>query len=237
MFTIELLQAINDWQRGGDAKQKKRRGEDLKKHAASLPKRFRQTTSTCYRQIALDKSSVWQVGTEYKLREGLSAWTTSETVAREFKGGVPPIEYQGIIFAIKPGTGSVVVNLAALFRDKQFQAAIHANKAKIATFDKGLGKYAATQSEVVIETNALPLDSVHSWGGYSSPEPKLAEMFFDAKPTSAQLQASRKLMAAAGHSCGPYWLTTPSAVARVSKKLKSFGQDLAKTPLASNERT
>lgn len=36
-FSLELLQAVSDWQRGGDAKQNIRRGQTLKDACASLP--------------------------------------------------------------------------------------------------------------------------------------------------------------------------------------------------------
>jgi len=229
MFTLELLQAINDWQSGGNAKQKKRRGEKLKKLAASLPLRYRQTTVTCYRQIALDKHSVWQVGTQYRLNEGLSAWTTCETIAKEFKGGVPHAGYQGVIFAIQPGTGLVVINLTALFKDAKFRKAIEYNKTQIVAFDKGIGRYGNSQLEVVIEADCLPLGSLHSWGGYSSPETKLAEMFLGKPPSEADLRAFRSQMTSSGYTCGPYWLTTPESIARISKKLKQFGTELAKS--------
>ena len=38
-------------------------------------------------------------------------------VAKHFKGGVPPHDLQGVIFALVPPAGSVVANLAALYAD------------------------------------------------------------------------------------------------------------------------
>ena len=40
MFTRELLQAVSDWQRGGDDRQKSRRGECLKALAENLDQHF-----------------------------------------------------------------------------------------------------------------------------------------------------------------------------------------------------
>src|ERR1700677_2875515 len=54
-FTLQLLQAINDWQRGGDHKQKVKRGAKLKQFAAGLPEKFRTCSATCYRQEAHEK--------------------------------------------------------------------------------------------------------------------------------------------------------------------------------------
>lgn len=228
MFTRDLLQAINDWQRGGDANQKKRRGEALKKAAKSLPLVFRQVSGTCYRQIAFDNKSVWQLGTEYQVQETLSAWSESLEAAKDFKGGVPPIGYQGIIFKIKPGTGTVILNLSVLFRDTEFNKAVEENKTNIISYDKGIGRYGASQAEVVIETEFLPLDSLHAWGGYSSSESNLAEMYFGRAASDDELDWLRSLMKQDGLSCGPRWLSTPEAVKRVSEKLKCNGKRLSK---------
>lgn len=225
-FSMELLQAINDWQRGGDDKQKRRRGKALKKLSSSLPERLRCTSESCFRQIALDKSAVWNIETEYRISETLSAWTESIEVAKEFKGGVPPVGYQGVIFCISPSCGAVIVNLARLFSDPGFCAFLEENKGEVKDFDKGIGRYGDSQKEVVIEIDTLPLDSLYAWGGYTSPETDLARMFFDAQPTSAQMEWFRSLMAQAGRTPGPWWLSNPEAVARVSEKLKRHGATL-----------
>ena len=36
-FFLSVLQAVSDWQRGGDAKQNKKRGQKLKEVCAPLP--------------------------------------------------------------------------------------------------------------------------------------------------------------------------------------------------------
>jgi hypothetical protein len=85
VFTLELLQTINDWQRGGNAKEKNERGKKLREVATSLPEKFRQTNVTCYRRLKLHKSFVWNLGTDEELAETVSAWTESEDVAMGFK--------------------------------------------------------------------------------------------------------------------------------------------------------
>ena len=225
-FSNELLQAVSDWQRGGDAKQKKRRGAALKAAAIDLPDSFK-SSETCYRQIALDKSAVWRVGAELKLAETISAWTQSLEAAKNIKGGVPPLGYQGVIFRIDPTPDQIVVNLAALYVDEIFCSRMEEMKSEINGYWEGAGKYGATQVEVVLEIASLPLDSIHSWGGYSSPEPQLAEMFFGHTPSQTELQTFHELMEKAGHRCGPYWLSTPDAVSRVAEKLKFHAERLS----------
>src|SRR5260370_975565 len=98
MFTRDLIQAVSDWQRGGSPRQKAARGLKLKAEAATLPDQFRQCSSSCFRQIALPKGSVWQLADTLELPETISSWTVSLDVARTFKNGVPPPGSQGVIF-------------------------------------------------------------------------------------------------------------------------------------------
>ena len=142
MFTVELLQAISDWQRGGVAKQKAKRGSALKEATKTLPTKFKSITTNCYRQIAVDNSSVWNIGTKYQLSETISSWTTSLEVSKLFKGGVPPIGYQGVIFKITPSDNlEVIINLHELFLCDDFNKFLESNKEKITGFDKGIGQY------------------------------------------------------------------------------------------------
>src|SRR4051794_20488505 len=90
-FTIEILQALNDWQRGGDHKQKIRRGARLKKSIASLPVRFRTCQVVCYRQEAHSQGRTAQLLLDRQLPETITGWTTDLTIAKQFKGGIPPV--------------------------------------------------------------------------------------------------------------------------------------------------
>lgn len=81
MFTLELLQAVSDWQREGDTRTKRAHGQALKAEASALPQKFRQVGSTCFRRIALDSRYIWQLGTQLCLKETLSSWTDSLDVA------------------------------------------------------------------------------------------------------------------------------------------------------------
>jgi len=194
MFSVELIQAISDWQRGGNTTQKAQRGKLLKKLCGSLPDEFKTVPKTCYRRIALDKKAVWAIGTKYYLGETISSWTTSIDVCKDFKGGVPPRGWQGIIFqASNLNRKDVIVNLEALFNNYIFIKFAKDNVKDISGFEFGMGKYWNCQREVVIELRTIPLGSIHSLGGYSN--------IFNC----------------------PYWLSTKSAVERVIEKLKHYG--------------
>jgi hypothetical protein len=88
-FTLELLQAISDWQQGGNGREKHYRGRALKARAAGLDQRFRQTGLVCFRKVSLKKRPLWQLLADNKLPETISAWTATTDVAKTFKHGVP----------------------------------------------------------------------------------------------------------------------------------------------------
>jgi hypothetical protein len=83
-FTPELIQAVSDWQRGGDHRQKVKRGQRLKECAAALPIQFRTSNQACYRQEAHKKDRIWQLLIDKCLPETIASWTTSVTVAKHF---------------------------------------------------------------------------------------------------------------------------------------------------------
>jgi len=127
-FTTEFIQAVSDWQRGGDARQKRRRGTLLKELSAEIDEAFRRCGLVAYRQIALEKGSIWKLIAERKLPETVSAWTLSPAIAKIFKGGVPPEGWQGVIVALKPPAGSVILNLDTIYRSEEFLAALERDR-------------------------------------------------------------------------------------------------------------
>ncbi|CDT28660.1 conserved hypothetical protein [Sphingobacterium sp. PM2-P1-29] len=53
MFSIELLQAINDWQATGIGKNKTQIAERIIQYSKELPEKFKRLNSKCYRQLPL----------------------------------------------------------------------------------------------------------------------------------------------------------------------------------------
>lgn len=204
-FTKDCVQAVNDWQRGGDHRQKVRRGEKLKQEALVLPSEFRKCDELCFRQEAHPKGRVWQLLADNKLPETIAAWTTDLAVAKDFKGGVPPHDLQGVVFSVRPPAGSVVVNLAALYGDPGFVKAVEKFQPKIDRFADGIGKYGSNQSEVVLELENLGTQEVLFYGGYSSSRDRLR--IDGREPTQEELAQFDALCAEAGIALGPWWLT------------------------------
>jgi len=204
-FSLDCVQAVDDWQRGGDLRQKVRRGEKLKQEALALPEAFRTCTQRCFRQEAHAKGRVWQLLADERLPETIAAWTTDLAVAKHFKSGVPPHDLQGVIFALVPPAGAVVANLAALYADADFLAAVETFKPEIRGFEEGIGKYGGSQHEVVLELGSLTTAEVCSYGGYSSSRDRLR--INGRVPTQDELAEFDAVCAEAGVALGPLWLT------------------------------
>ena len=236
-YTLKLIQAVNDWQRGGSVNQKIKRGAALKEAVAEIPIKFRQTSDRCYRQITLSEQHLRRVGTKYELLETVSSWTKCERIAKDFKGGVPAKGgYQAVIFSIIPPTGSVILDLAALYAEEEFQAAVEKYKDHIDAFYDGIDRYRNSQQEVIIEIDRVSLSALYCWGGYSSPAARLAEMFFCRSPSAQERIWFQKLMAKSEIQAGAYWLCTPKAVARVNERLKNFAKHVSAKPIDRRNR-
>jgi hypothetical protein len=139
MFNLEFLQAINDWQIGG-AILKATRAEKLKELGASLPAQFRSVTTQCYRRIDLPPSALRQLGTALKLPEKISSWSTSRSVAWTLHGGIPEKDERlfPYVFAVTPTPDSIILNIEALYADRDFLAAISHHCNSIANFSDGV---------------------------------------------------------------------------------------------------
>lgn len=204
MFTLEFLRALNDWQRGGD---KKKRGPKLKSESQHIAPEFRRTALVCFRQIALEPQFLWKLGDELFLEETISAWTTDTEVASTFKGGVPPVGYQGVIFEVLPEPHQVIVNLTTLYQSRGFKSACETYRSQIIGYGEGIGRYGASQAEVVLEISRLTLENVYAFGGYSSSRTEFVEKLFGPSPTPDQYQMFDELLARSSRMLGPRWVT------------------------------
>jgi len=129
-------------------------------------------------------------------------------LAMAFKGGVPPEEWQGIIFAAAPKPDEIVINLATLYADRGFREAIKINREGIQGFYDGIGRYDASQSEVVIEKDAVGPDDVYTMGGYSSDKATLARLILGRDPTPQEMASFQaNIRRSKVQPGGPWWLS------------------------------
>lgn len=235
MFSVELLQAINDWQRGGDAPTKRRRGDRLKALAASLPHTLREVAAPCYRRLALAKGPVFDLGERLALPEAISAWTLDLTVAKEFKDGVPEPGWHGVIFELLPKPEQVVVNLDALYSDPTFASACELHKLEVTHYSEGIGRYGNSQREVVMEVPEITIDSVIALGGFApqSHIDSLVQKCLDRPLSEDEARAFEDATAQARGLPGDWWLMGEGKN-RVVAKWKQAAQRLA--PRRAEER-
>lgn len=234
IFSLELLQAISDWQQGGNKKVSSARGEKLKEVCQTLPAEFRESNLMCFRKLNLFKTYVWDLIAEDALSEKISSWTLDSDTAKKFKGGVPlptEITQQAVILAVFPLNHNVIINLHEIFRNKEFQAAIKDNKSKIVGFNKGIGKYQNDQSEVVIEVEQVTQSDVYSLGGFSSNFDDLLKQaaidIYGANYSEAQLENLIWKSEKAGIKGGARWLSeqgTKKVLAIVNQQVEPLRQ-------------
>ncbi len=222
-FSLPFLQAVSDWQRGGDEKQNKRRGQVLKNACEALPEKYRTCSLCCFRQVALPKGGVWKLIGENHLPEKISSWTPDIEVAKALKGGVPPDGqgYQGVILCVFPQPSSVIVNLHELYQDQGFREALEQNKTSIVGFHDGAGRYGNAQSECVLEIASVTQEDVYSMGGHSSPFEQLvdeaAALIFGRPATPTERETLMLKTEKARSEAGPRWLSREATEAVLNR--------------------
>ena len=221
MFTKKFLQAVNDWQRGGHAKQKKKRGQTLKREAMNVPEEFRRCQLCCFRQLSIGQGSFWSLADQLQLPETISAWTIKPEVARTFKGGVPPSDLHGIIFVTYPQSNSVVLNLDRLYGNQEFNEAIERYKIDLDGYYKGIGRYHNSQHEVILELESILLTDVYEFGGFSSSREDFVKKIYGPNATESDYAEFDYRLKMSGQSLGPFWIGE-DAKDRVLSKIKKI---------------
>jgi hypothetical protein len=223
MYTRELIQAVSDWQRGADRKDILRQA--LQTEALKLPAEFRTTDAKCYRRIDIDPTDLMIFGTQCTLPETASSWTKSYSVARNFKGGVPPLGYQGVIFSISPPQ-SVILDMDRLFSKKAFRKKVHEIQGEIVGYEDGIKRYSDSEREVLIELPEISMDCLYARGGYSSDKATLASKLFGHDPSETEMRIFEKAALKGNLKAGPAWIDSPEAMLRISKKLVDAARSL-----------
>ncbi|WP_153042804.1 hypothetical protein [Rufibacter ruber] len=209
MYSLELLQAINDWQATGIGNNKTQIAEEILAHSQSLPNKFKSLTSKCYRRVALNGMNSVLLGANMQLPETYSSWSFDKSVAQNFNGGVPHKGYQGVIFELdNKDTGySVILNLSELFNDSDFIEACERNQKNIKSYKSGIGYFMNSEAEVILKVDNLTTKQIWAYGGYSNSREKLAEMFFGHKPNSQELIFFDEAVKNANVKIGGNWVT------------------------------
>jgi hypothetical protein len=216
VLTLPLLQAVNDWQRGGDHNQKVRRGNALKAACLSLPTQYRQPPALCYRQESHKEDRTWQLLIDNELPETIAAWSLSLDVVQTFKGGIPPPDQRGIIFQIAPEPDQVIANIAALYADPEFLETAQARKLEISGYYSGIGDYGNAQQEVVLELGSLDRATIHLYGGFAGTLDQLITEFEAQQGRPPDTQELALIQSFVGQ---PRWLSPEGTFGAVSRTL------------------
>lgn len=209
MFTLKLLQAINDWQNEGIGINKSIIAERIKANAENLHKKFSTLNAKCYRRVDLVGKYTLEIGLNMKLPETTSSWTFQKSVAQNFMGGVPQVGYQGVIFELNPSDDNfeVIINLDELYNDPEFVNACEENKDKITNYNEGIGRYGNCENEIILEVKQLHLNQLWAYGGFSAPRAVLARMYFGHDANPSELAMFDALVKQANITIGGNWVT------------------------------
>ncbi|KKN85078.1 hypothetical protein LCGC14_0282470 [marine sediment metagenome] len=204
IFSLPFHQALSDWQAESSAET----ARALKEVSATLPLRYRTCTQPCYRQISLRKKPLFSLVGQDLLTEKVSSWTRCPAVARDFNGGVQPKLFglQGVILAVNPKMGTVILNLSALYQDALFLHSLEHHKDQIVGYDQGAGRYRNLEKEVVLEIDAVSTDDIYSLSGYSSSLEQLATMYFGHPPSDSEITIFQELAPGIQDRVGAAWL-------------------------------
>lgn len=209
MYSVELLQAINDWQAIGIGKTKKKLAEKILLHSNDLQPKFKSISSKCYRQVALSGMNSVLLGANMELPETYSSWSFDKSVAMNFNGGVPVRGRLGVIFEVENSVPNfeVVLNLYELFKDPDFLEACKNNESKIKSYKTGIGYFLNKESEVILKIDKLTTRQIWAYGGYSASREQLAETLFGHKPNENELKIFDARIKAKKISIGAKWVT------------------------------
>lgn len=144
------------------------------------------------------------------------------------KDGIPdegsPEKMRATIFQIVPPPGSVIVNLAALYADRQFCTAMQGRASEIPSFNDGAGSYWEIEQEVVLEIDTVGQADLYSMGGGSSDFGTLvlvaAFLAFGPDMTKTQWDEFRARAESVRHEAGKKWLA-PDAFRRVLARVQT----------------
>lgn len=206
LFSLPLLQAVNDWQRKGVGSKKKAIAERLVALRDELPNHARKASIKCYRRIAIPKEDLWKLATRYELPETYSAWSIDYEVTAVIHGGVPNVGKHGFIFGFRPPKEAVIVNLHALYKDTKFKRSCRHYQGRISGYKDGIGKFGATEKEVILEVDSLSVMMVHAIGGFSGGKEELAAMYYGHEATVGEQAAFDALLVKKGIALGPRWV-------------------------------
>jgi len=233
-FSVEFIQAVSDWQRGGNSGMKMKRGVRIKELVADQLDEFKACSFPCYRKVKLNPHFVWEMGDKLQIKETISAWTSSPDVAQSFKGG-PERGSVCVIFKIIPRNEEVIINLESLFSDSEFMNYIDNCKAQVRHFDAGTGRYLGSQKEIILEIDSVDINDIYAFGGYSSHIDTIIQKASGLKANRKSRRSADRKGGFNGESYKPNWIIndakdrTIEFLIKQTKEIKERNECISRT--------
>lgn len=183
-FSDKFLSALGRWQKGWreDANLRLKFASELESSIAEigLSPEFQTASETCYRKRFLVPNNPQNGGDlgplflNGFLHEGVASWTTEKRFAQEFKEPTREGTFAAI-FSHAPRPKEVLLNIAALWKDRSFQTAANRFLEREGENSDALFHFQFNQSEVILRAD-LRFDEVIHICGRSSSFDELCEL-------------------------------------------------------------
>lgn len=233
-FSVEFIQAVSDWQRGGNNSMKKKKGVKIEELVAGRLEEFKTCSYPCYRRVKLNPHFVWEMGDRLQIKETISAWTSSPEVAQSFKGG-PERGSVCVIFKIIPRIEEIIINLESLFSDSEFMNYIDNCKVQVRHFDAGAGRYLGSQKEIILKIDSVDINDIYAFGGYSSHIDTIIQKASGLKANRKSRRSADRKGGFSGESYKPNWIfndakdRTIEFLIKQTKEIKERNESISRT--------
>ncbi|GJI93644.1 hypothetical protein RugamoR57_03620 [Duganella caerulea] len=174
-FTSSFLDVLGRWMRGWKEDQALRLTfvTQLEEEAAKLPSCFRTVNVDCYRKRYLTRGDISPL-IRGDLDDGVTSWTTDQGFAEFFKGLERTGTITATIFKHRPEPSEVVLSIAALWENSEFQKAVQRYIDNNGIHAEAFQRIGSSQSEIVLRAR-LRYDEIIAFTGRSSPFDELCD--------------------------------------------------------------
>jgi hypothetical protein len=163
--------------------------------------------------------------------EGVASWTTELKFAQDFKD---PLRDGAVsaVFGHTPVPDEVILNIPALWRDPEFESAVHAYSNAGKPSADALQNFKGGQSEIILNA-PLRRDEIEGFCGRSSPFELLCELA-GIHSEEARDRAWRQLCDANVFPEQPFWLNRDAALRALEYTEAKFADRLRKLEKGTN---
>jgi len=205
-YPLDFIIQINQWQIGQNKSKMQVIGKAIDEFTKTYAPHLRKGSLNCFRRVALPKNLVWSFGCTHLLKERYSSWTYSINIAENFKDGVPPKGYTGVIYHINPNDYEVVLDFTTLYNDETFLQSCKKYETQIKDYSRGIGYFGHRELELIVYVPHLKTTDIFALGGYSHNKEDILKFIYGPEPTKSQRDFVDYRIHVTGATFGPYWL-------------------------------